>query len=500
MKKYLTDKLLWQKIFIFFLMIQPFLDCYLLYSEPVTNFFHFSPTTIIRTIIICILFAVIFFWHSEKKERMVLLLYAFLVGGYFIFHHMNALHFSSNNPDNFQYSIIEELFYFLRMVFPILISYIVYKMDWTFQKFSKIVLFVVGVISIVIIGSNLLCISLTSYGGNHLIKGNLFVWFLPDRNGLAAEWLASKGWFYMANQISGLLSLLLPLTLFIVMKDFSKKKLAILLAQIFSMILLGTRVASIGWFLIVIAILIVYTYMGHIKKEFQFNIKIVLKVIACLVIGTFLLIKSPVINRTYDMDYFEKEKEMKKQYEKKNPTKKGSLYEQLSMSAINPEYYIKLYPHKEHQEFWKSVLKLPFEKRSGNRNIELLITQDLKKKNENKWDTWLGMSFSRMRSGEIYVEQDFVAHYYTLGIIGLIILCGPYVVILIWKGLDSCIHYKEKFTFARLTLLASLAITLCLSFFSGHIVDELIVTIFLGFVCGLLLKENDDWSKIDEKA
>ena len=486
MIKYLKDKVLLQKVLIFFLMIQPFLDCYVLYSDPVVNFFHFSPTTILRTIIISLLFAIIFLWHSDKKERWTWIIYAMMVGIYFIFHHINALSFSKNNPAHFTYSIIEELFYFLRMVFPIMVAYIVSKMDWNFKKFEKVVLTVTGIIAIVIIGSNLLGISLTSYGGNHLIKGNVFVWFIPGRNNLAAEWLASKGWFYMANQISGLLSLLLPLVIFIVLKDYSNKKLGILLLQIIAMILIGTRVASIGWVLIVITMLLVYTYMAYVKKEFKFDIKLVLKVVMCLVLGTLLLIKSPVINRTYDMDYFEKELLLKEEYEKNNPGEKGDLYDQLSIAAINPEYYIELYPHKKNKDFWESVLKLPFQKRSGNRNIELLITKDIYNINHNEKDKWFGLSFSRMRSGQIYIERDFI---------GIVLLLGPYFILLIWKGLDSLIHYKEKFTFARLTLLASLSVTLLLSLLSGHIVDELIVTIFLGFICGLLLQKNEDWSK-----
>lgn len=495
MKKYLKDTELWQKIFIFFLMVQPFLDYYLLYSEPVVNFFHFSPTTILRTLILFSLFFVIFFWHTEKKEKKIWICYAFMVGIYFLFHHKNAFSFSKENPAHFTYSILEELFYFLRMTFPVIVAFIVSKMKWNFKKFASVVLTVTTIISIVIIGSNLLGISLTSYGGDHVIKGNLFVWFIPGRKGLAAEWLASKGWFYMANQISGLLSLLLPLTVFIVLKNYSKKKLGVLLLQIIAMILIGTRVASIGWFLIVVTMLLVYAYMGFVKKELTFDIKLVLKVIACLVLGTLLLIKSPVINRSYEMDYFEKELQLKKEYEKKNPEKKGSLYERLSVSAINPEYYIELYPYKEHKKFWEGVLKLPYQKRSGNRNIEQLVTHDIYKTNQNSKDKWLGLSFSRMRSGQIYIERDFVAHYYTIGIVGILLLLGPYFGLLIWKGFDSLIHYQEKFTFARLTLLASICVTLALAFLSGHVVDELFVTIFLGFVCGLLLQKKEDWSK-----
>ena len=37
---------LFKKIFLIFLIFQPFLDCYLLYSKKVIDFVGFSPTTI----------------------------------------------------------------------------------------------------------------------------------------------------------------------------------------------------------------------------------------------------------------------------------------------------------------------------------------------------------------------------------------------------------------------------------------------------------------------
>ena len=48
-----------------------------------------------------------------------------------------------------------------------------------------------------------------------------------------------------------------------------------------------------------------------------------------------------------------------------------------------------------------------------NSKIDSNILYDL---NDNSYDRYLGMGYSRFRNAELYIEQDFVVHYYTLGI------------------------------------------------------------------------------------
>ena len=56
-----------KNFFLFFLIFQPFLDCYLLYSDVVINFFGFSPTTILRILVIVIY--ALYIYLSNKKSR-----------------------------------------------------------------------------------------------------------------------------------------------------------------------------------------------------------------------------------------------------------------------------------------------------------------------------------------------------------------------------------------------------------------------------------------------
>ena len=66
----MTNKLNFKKFFILFLIIQPFLDCYLLYSDKVIDFIGFSPTTIIRMIVIAI-YALLIYITSNKGRKLI---------------------------------------------------------------------------------------------------------------------------------------------------------------------------------------------------------------------------------------------------------------------------------------------------------------------------------------------------------------------------------------------------------------------------------------------
>ena len=125
MRKNLKVNNIMDKFLVIFLLIQPIFD---------VKFFYNSISTLIRVIIIFSLTLFYFFRRSEKgkfkflgKWQYVLLAYPILFGVYFIFHHINALNFTSLVPGNFNYSVIKEFLYFVKMFSPFLIIYYIYK-------------------------------------------------------------------------------------------------------------------------------------------------------------------------------------------------------------------------------------------------------------------------------------------------------------------------------------------------------------------------------------
>lgn len=484
MKK-LTDERFLKKILLIFLCIQPILDCYILYTDEVINFFHFSPTTILRMLIIAFLFCSLFFNKENKKNRKIIYIYGGLIIIYTILHHLITSGVDNSGYPTFSYSIITELFYIIRMLLPIVIIYLTYLLKPTKDEFIK--LFLIGglITSGIIVCSNILEISLASYGGG-TIKGNIFDWFFSNKYG--SQDLASKGWFNSANQISGLMFILLPICVYSLFDKITKPRVITIILLVISMIMLGTRVASYGWLLIFIMMIILYLFFALIMKNIKFEWKKFLIIFLIMIFGIFLMLNAPIVSSNID-HHESTEEELQKMRDENVPTIK-----MLGYIGMNEEYYKEIYPYKDHKDFWQYVLvDVPPTKRVGNRNSQQLVTNDVAKTYENFPRSLFGLSYSRFINAKLYLEKDFVVHFYTIGIIGIVLLIFPYVFIAIY-GLFKSIKNK-KFNLFIVTVLAILVLPLGVSYFSGHIVDELIISLYLGFIGGYILCECKEASE-----
>ncbi len=484
MKK-LTDERFLKKILLIFLCIQPILDCYILYTDEVINFFHFSPTTILRMLIIAFLFCSLFFNKENKKNRKIIYIYGGLIIIYTILHHLITSGVDNSGYPTFSYSIITELFYIIRMLLPIVIIYLTYLLKPTKDEFIKLFLIVGLITSGIIVCSNILEISLASYGGG-TIKGNIFDWFFSNKYG--SQDLASKGWFNSANQISGLMFILLPICVYSLFDKITKPRVITIILLVISMIMLGTRVASYGWLLIFIMMIILYLFFALIMKNIKFEWKKFLIIFLIMIFGIFLMLNAPIVSSNID-HHESTEEELQKMRDENVPTIK-----MLGYIGMNEEYYKEIYPYKDHKDFWQYVLvDVPPTKRVGNRNSQQLVTNDVAKTYENFPRSLFGLSYSRFINAKLYLEKDFVVHFYTIGIIGIVLLIFPYVFIAIY-GLFKSIKNK-KFNLFIVTVLAILVLPLGVSYFSGHIVDELIISLYLGFIGGYILCECKEASE-----
>ena len=484
MKK-LTDERFLKKILLIFLCIQPILDCYILYTDEVINFFHFSPTTILRMLIIAFLFCSLFFNKENKKNRKIIYIYGGLIIIYTILHYLITSGVDNSGYPTFAYSIITELFYIIRMLLPIAVIYLTYLLKPTKDEFIKLFLIVGLITSGIIVCSNILEISLASYGGG-TIKGNIFDWFFSNKYG--SQDLASKGWFNSANQISGLMFILLPICVYSLFEKITKPRIIIIILLVISMIMLGTRVASYGWLLIFIMMIILYLFFALIMKNIKFEWKKFLIIFLIMIFGIFLMLNAPIVSSNID-HHESTEEELQKMRDENVPTIK-----MLGYIGMNEEYYKEIYPYKDHKDFWQYVLvDVPPTKRVGNRNSQQLVTNDVAKTYENFPRSLFGLSYSRFINAKLYLEKDFVVHFYTIGIIGIVLLIFPYVFIAIY-GLFKSIKNK-KFNLFIVTVLAILVLPLGVSYFSGHIVDELIISLYLGFIGGYILCECKEASE-----
>lgn len=490
-----------KKFFLFFLIFQPFLDCYLLYSDEVINFFGFSPTTILRILVIGIYS--IYIYLSNKKSRKVITIYGLIIGIYMIIHHITGT--SINNDliyETFKYSITDEIFYLLRMLMPIGVIYIVYNLEYTKEDFKYVIKYSSLGIALILIILNISGVALTSYSYNYdTIQGTIFNWF---NNSISNYDLASKGWFNSANQISATIIIFIVMMIYYTIIDTKKKDIIILTLLIISTMMIGTRTSTTIVVYVTFFMVIGYTFISSLiehrfslnKKQVSYSVFITLFALVFYGIAPIGHCQS---NNNYQClfnidtgldsrDKIEVDKGLK--YD-------GYTCNFLTKTPTNPEYYTKIYPCEDNLEFWDNFSKQKIYEYANNRTMEVLVTKDIYSKINNTKIKLFGMSRSRFLNAELYIEKDVYVHYYTMGIIGIILLLiVPYIapcIILIYKIIKTKhIDYYEL-SLAFITALIFLA-----SFLSGHILDELIATLYLGFTTGMLLlvmKNNGNETK-----
>ena len=501
------------KLMFWFLVLQPFLDCFLLYSDEIISIFKFSPTTLIRLFFIGFLGLIVFTKDKSKKNKIIIISYMIFIGIYTIIHHIYTSGLNIVGYDEFYYSVTTEFLYILRMLLPIGILYMSYQIKFKKEDFIRVVKYTLAVVSFIIIALNIFEKSLSSYsGGWGYILGNIFDWF----SGNYEEYnLSSKGWFNSANQISGLFMLLFPFAVYDLFDNFDYKKLINITASIIAMIMLGTRVSVYGWILVLILIIAIDIFMIIFYKH-KFRKKTYISSLIVLSFGLFLVNYAPIYsedmqeifnendrkadNIIKETVYYSKkiknneldEKEKKEVLKTYRCLHENGDYETsclVTLQSIGPAFYKTIYPVDEHEDFWLYfLLEVPIEQRFGQRNIQKIIASDINNNQKDKFTPILGLGYSRFIRVGLYPEHDFYVHSLTIGIVGIILLILIYPVISVASLIYMLI--KKKFNFLNLLLSAVILEVCALSYVTGHIMDELIVTLFLGFISGFLLKRT----------
>lgn len=526
------------KCLMLFLILQPVLDIYILFKPAVADFFGFSPATIIRILFIGVLGLLFLFTNKFNKKYWWFVVYGALVVLYTVLHHINALEFNSVSKDGFGYNLISELFYLIRMLMPLFMIVLSAHYKFEDKKMEKLITWLVILLAGSIVVTNLLGISLGSYSKVQ-IEGNIFQWFNPN-NDLDYMDFASKGFFNDPNRISALMVLITPLLFYVFVKNPNKKNGFLLILQCLGMYMLGTKVAVLGFFVLLFASICIYLFFVLIKKELTWNKKIFAFFMIFFVAAGALLYWTPAIDRTMidqtreenhkknvKGERSEEEKKIKKIdeqllklikvdedgaiyfdelfTEEKDVTyvSKSQIYtidkvksekilnefieENYLDFSINPEFILNSYPYENDPYFWYKIMKWSLMERTNFRMVERAMLERVKTINANPADDYLGITFTRM-SNIFDLERDFLSHYYTLGLFGLCLFLFPYLIIFFLAVFMMLYHYKEKFTFRNVMLMLGIAITLFAAYYSGNCMDGLVVTLILGFVMGQLVE------------
>ncbi|BDR61046.1 O-antigen ligase family protein [Lactobacillus xylocopicola] len=487
-------------ILFWFILIQPFLDLYWFYHGQLANLLPFTLPTIIRILAVGTLLGLYFSqrtaWLKLSRQKW-LLLYLALWLVYSALHLIHVRNFTSISPTSYGYSLSSELFYLIRMTLPLVVVYLTTELQFSQKQLRLVIEGIAGLFSGTIVISNLLVISLKSYETG-TISANIFAWFFDSNIGYSH--MASKGFFNFTNMVSAVLFMLLPLVLYYLFTAFSWHTVTLTVVQTLAMIEIGTKVAAIGLLGGIAIGIILFLFHRFALKDVKKGGRALLTAVLLEVAALAILPFGPANQRYHyeiylaqqsDHDLTRPQQELAQGLHKHptGPERTAFLRDFIKKNyrvyALNPKFVFKSYPYQDDPEFWLQIIREPGQSRMENRHVEAAMLNQVVKTNNNHWDKFLGISYTR-ENNIFNLERDFAAQIYSLGWCGMLLFLGPYLIILAYS-VYRWLRFKPVRTYLVSSLIVSTSFVLLAAFSSGNVVDFLTASFILAFVSGNLL-------------
>ena len=449
-----------------------FLDLHLFYNKY---------STLIRVGIISLLFVVLFFKYSTKKDKKIILIYLFFYLIYSIVHLLNI-----------RCSMLNESLYLLKMIQGVLIIYIVNKLSVDLKSFEKTMNWCLLLICGSVVICNIFKIGYTAYDFSRL-KYSIFSWPKSHYNYLL---FSSKGFFHATNQIIAIILLYLPLLISNLKDNLNLKNIMLILISLLALLMLGNRISSYGPIIILLVAILGYLFLAVIKKE---KIKHSFLTVMFLLLTIFLcILKNAPINER-NKYYDDLLNNSTSTYETGNSDEeidstiinedREDIYDLFNQKLVNTNFPKKYYPYEKDPEFWHEMLKKDKSILVNSRYIEQEIIKRVVEINNNQAkDKYLGIGYSRIMNIQ-NIEQDYIMQYYSLGIIGLIIILGVYFSLFLYICIKMLLDFETKFNYKNIMLLLAIGFILLSAYFSGNLLNSISIIIPLNFVIGIAMVE-----------
>ncbi len=490
---------------IVFFILQPILELILsIFNDEFFAIAGISIATLIRYALIAIIIFLAIFANLHKKSTKIfigtLTLYAIFV----CLHYFNIKDFDIVILNiSMKKSFITSAIYLSKFIIPICIMFLVYILDFKYNDLKITVLSVVTIVSLIILITNLFGIDNIAYSFNSIVhpSTNIIGWFTIDYNDINWRYLTSRGLYPSGNEIASLLTLLFPLTIWISLKEKNISYFTIVFIQMISLLMVGTKVAVYGEIILFVSVICIWIFEKILKKEKITKDKI-LCIILILILFGICFAYSPFFNRIIvgeagSGSYTEIiDDESDKGIEDPSPNDDSNIIyikENYSKQSIPSQLVENAYNYIEHTDFWVHLIKdVDFSQRNSARKIKTLILQDIKENNSGVLDDFVGI-------GEIpiYPEKDFIAQYYYIGIIGILIFIIPFILVALTSvGYNFIRILKKKFDGTQLVLLLSFFFIEFVAYFSGHTLEPIYINSYIALICGmlisLLIKRNNN--------
>lgn len=437
------------------------------------------------------------FFEKQKKALFGIFVYLAVFGIYALLHGINAAKFNADLIPAARPSFFVECYYLVRMyAVPISLIFSAFLLKLPFTRLAKALRGVLWVIVISIITTDLLGISFTSYAdGNVQVAGGFFSWFtLSDTADFALY--TAKGPFSSANDMG---SILFALTPFAALSAMERKKwydfLLLFFAGVTS-IMVGTKIASLGFFLSLVGVLAVLFIELILKRRPKNHWKTFLVPLLILAICLPLLVVSPGYKLQNRREAEEEAAsrptdnvtEILPSDDQNEETALLKLKQYIEINHWNhfiDPWFFEIYPVLSDGDFWIEVICRPNHENSDSRAFKIDMAKRIVERNENRADVLFGVGHT---SGLPYAEKDYIFQYYIFGVLGLVVLMFPFFAAFLY----GCFTLFKRLFTKKTLLLQGVPFIAAGAFFitgylAGHVFDTIICMYFVAFVCGALI-------------
>ena len=462
MKERKNVKNIIENVIVFFLFLLPLFSTVFLYNKI---------STLIQVIFVfLLLFVTLIFYKDSRKNIKWMILYYVLCLIYLgvSFYHQES--FKSLLPSSYGFNIVSELLTILKLITPITFIYSLYYIKLPFKKYMLVLKVWCLLFAGSIVLTNIFKISLGSYSDTFITK-NIFEWSKYNYY----KYTASKGYFMYANQVSALCIIFLLMFIYDYLYNSKKSIIYVLLVSL-AMLMLGTRVSTLGGLLTLIFAIIFYFIINIFNK---ISIKKRIYILVIPVLGWVLLLQvSPYnnrsielnrsINRHMDDTSIVDDKAIVMDDTSMGVDKTKYVYQNYNKDYLPKVFFEKYYPIKYDEEFWYNFVKNNSIDKINYRYIEKSIIRRVVEVNNNALDKYIGISNTRIQN-IVNIESDFYLHYYAFGIIGSIILLVIYLILFIY----TFNNFVKIQNYCAFTMLSCVVLFLFSAFLTGNIINSI---------------------------
>lgn len=479
MKERKNVKNIIENVIVFFLFLLPLFSTVFLYNKI---------STLIQVIFVfLLLFVTLILYKDSRKNIKWMILYYVLCLIYLgvSFYHQES--FKSLLPSSYGFNIVSELLTILKLITPITFIYSLYYIKLPFKKYMLVLKVWCILFAGSIVLTNIFKISLGSYSDTFITK-NIFEWNKYNYY----KYTGSKGYFMYANQVSALCIIIFLMFIYDYLYNSKKSIIYVLLVSL-AMLMLGTRVSTLGGLLTLVFAIIFYFIINIFNK---ISIKKRIYILVIPVLGWILLLQvSPYNNRSLELNRsmnrhmddtsIVDDKAIAMDDTSINLDKTKYVYQNYNKDYLPKVFFEKYYPIKYDEEFWYNFVKNNSIDKINYRYIEKSIIRRVVEVNNNALDKYIGISNTRIQN-IVNIESDFYLHYYAFGIIGSIILLVIYLILFIY-AFNNFVKIQNYYAF---TMLSCVVLFLFSAYLTGNIINSINTVLpFIFVVSGVIYEK-----------